>query len=269
MASNWQRTGEILTQTFRLAAKDKDLYWPPILNLLVNAGLLALLLVSFFVYGFSPLGILLAVLLIFLTFLTTAVFGAALSWMTLEVVRGEDTHLGTGLARAFERLRPLIAYAIVAALIQALIGQLRDNRNDSFLVAILKRLFAGVIDEAWDIAGNFLLPAIALTDNTFGAAVKELPQLLKHLPQALVGGFAFDLVLGWVILADVAIAALVGWTVFLLTPLGGVLVGVALALLLIIATVVFHGFVKSVYFTNLYLDLHPELARPGRRSRKA
>ena len=140
-------------------------------------------------------------------------------------------------------------------------SQLRDNRNGSFLVMLVKRFFAGVIDEAWDIAGNFMLPAIALTDHGFKGAVKELPVLLKHLPQALVGGFAFDLVLGWVILLDIAVAALFGWLLAAISPLGGLLAGIALAFVLIIATVVFHGFVKSVYFTNLYLDLHPEMKK--------
>jgi len=261
MASNWYRTGEVLKQTFRLAAKDKDLYWPPILNLLVNFGLLVLLIVSFLVYGLSPFGVLLLVLLFFGSFLTTAIFGAALSWMTLEVVRGEDTHLGSGLRRAFSRFSSLAAYAFVALLIQLLVSQLRNNRNGSFLVMLVKRFFAGVIDEAWDIAGNFMLPAIALTDHGFKGAVKELPVLLKHLPQALVGGFAFDLVLGWVILLDIAVAALFGWLLAAISPLGGLLAGIALAFVLIIATVVFHGFVKSVYFTNLYLDLHPEMKK--------
>lgn len=265
MVSNWHRTGEILKSTFRLVAKDKDLYWPPILNLLVNFGLLILFIGSFFIYGFSPFGVLLLVLLFFGSFLTTAIFGAALSWMTLEVIRGEDTHLGSGLRRAFSRFNSLAAYAFVALIIQVLVSQLRDNRNDNFFVMLVKRFFAGVIDEAWDIAGNFMLPAIALTDHGFKGAVKELPVLLKHLPQALVGGFAFDLILGWVIFFDIIVAIIFGFLFAAISPLGGLITGVVIAFFLIIATVVFHGFVKSVYFTNLYLDLHPELKKGKRK----
>lgn len=260
MLSNWERTGKIIKETFALATKDKDLYWPPILNAIVSFTLFTLAIIVLVLgssVGWGEIPFLfwgLALVLVFLSFVATAFFGAALSWMTLEVVQGKDTHLGKGMSRAFKKSGSLLIYAVVSFVIMLFISQLRKSDGQQhFAVSIIKSIFAGMIEEAWDIAGNFLLPVIALTDKDFSGAIKELPSLLKHVPQALVGGFAFDFVVGWVY----ALEAIVCFLLLLVIGPWAIL----LFLLLALATYIFHSFVKSVYFTMLYLDMHPEMKR--------
>ena len=66
--SNWESTGKIIKDTFAMAKKDKTLYAPPILNLVVG---IVLFIIAIFVLlagqtpdGVAPQAILIAVLLI-------------------------------------------------------------------------------------------------------------------------------------------------------------------------------------------------------------
>jgi hypothetical protein len=265
MVSNWERTGTIIKETFALAGKDKSLFIPPFLSMVFGIVFAAVAMVIIFTGNVVGGGnipaafFLFALLILFVGYLASAVFSAALSWMTLEVVHGKDTTLGSGLARAVKKFGSLALYALVSLLVMLFVSQLRDNKKDNLIMSIIRNLLAGVIEKTWDIASHFMLPAIALTDKGFVGAAKELPVLLKHLPETLVGGFAFDFVVRWVYLLDIILALLVGFLFFAISPILGILVGLGLLFLLVVATYVFYDFVKSVYFTMMYIELHPEL----------
>ncbi len=267
MFSNWDRTGKIIKDTFKMAGKDKSLYIPPLLELIsfIIFGIAAM--VVFFIGSFQGGGdisypfLALGLGILFLGYLFSALFSAALSWMVFEVYHGKNATLSSGMNRAFKKFGSLMTFAIVNFIVSMIVAKLRDNENESFIKAILKNIFAGLLEKGWDIAGSFMLPAIALTDKNFVGAAKEVPMLFKHLPETLVGGFAFDMVVGWIYLLDAIVALAFGFAFFMINPFVGIVVGVSIFLLLAIATHVLYDFCKSTYFTMMYIELHPELKK--------
>lgn len=267
MFDNWNRTGKIIKDTFKMAKKDKSLYFPPILELVsfIIFGIAALIV--FFIGSFQgdgtiSYGYLAAALgILFLGYLFSALFSAALAWMVFEAYHGKKPTLGAGMKRAFKKFGSLMTFAIVNFVVSMIVAKLRDNENDSFWKAILKNIFASLIEKGWDIAGSFMLPAIALTDKNFVGAAKEIPMLFKHLPETLVGGFAFDAVVGWIYLLDAIIALAFGFAFYMISPVVGIVIGVSIFLLLAMVTHVLYDFCKSTYFTLMYIELHPELKK--------
>jgi hypothetical protein len=255
--SNWDKTVKIVKDTFALAKKDPSLYFPVLLEIFVWLLVLALAMIAVLAEG----GIFLAIFIIFLGFLASAFLDGALSFMVLETVQGKKAEFGRGLGRAFKQAGSLVVYAIVGLIIMIFVSSLRDNRNDSFIAAIIKNIFAGMIEEAWDIAGHFMLPAIVLKQHSFTQAAKELTTLTKHIPQALVGGFAFDFVVRWLYLLELILGVVLMFGLGMAFGVAGFLVGLFVMLLLMFGTYVLYSFTKSVYFTLLYIQLHPELKR--------
>lgn len=264
--SNWERTGKIIKNTFAMAKKDNVLYVPPILNLFVSMLLIVLAILVMVQgntvggdFGIPTLYYVGALALVFLAFVAGAFFSAALSWMVLQIVQGKKPSLGAGLGRAVKKTGSLLIYAGVSLVVMLLANQLRkDNDRDNFIVAIIKGFFADLIEKAWDIASHLLLPAIVLTNRNFYGAVKELPAMMKNLPAVLVGGFAFDFIVGWIYLLELLIA----FILFMIIPgTVGLIVALSVFFILWIATYIFYVFVKSVYFTMLYIDMHPELKK--------
>jgi hypothetical protein len=273
---NWESTGKIIKDTFAMAKKDKSLYIPPILNLVVSI-LFVVAAIVVLVRGSdvggeagipgSYIGI--AILLIFFAYLASAFLAAALSWMVLETVQGKKASFGRGLGRAFKKTGSLAIYAGISLIVMLIASQLRKRDDEQGIVmAIVKAIFADMIEKAWDIASHLLLPAIVLTNNNFGGAVKEMPSMLKHLPQVLVGGFAFDFVVGWLYLIEALVALLFWWILSGINGTFAVLFAIGLFFVMFLTTYILYSFTKSVYFTMLYIDLHPELKRAGAKGRK-
>jgi hypothetical protein len=261
--SNWERTGRIIKDTLAMAKKDKVLYAPPILDFIVSMLLICgavIIIVSGSSWGEIPPAYYAgAIALVFLAFLANAFFSAALSWMVLQSVRGKKPSFGKGLTRALSKTGSLIIYAGVSLIVMLVAGQLRKNDDEqNFIVSLIKSFFAGLLEKAWDIASHLLLPAIVLTNNNFYGAVKEMPQLVKNLPAVLTGGFAFDFVVGWIYLAELIFAFLL----FLIIPgAAGLIIAITVFFVLWMITYIFYTFIKSVYFTMLYIEYHPELKK--------
>jgi len=249
-----------------MAKKDKALYIPPVLSLVVSTLFVVAAIVMVITgaaiggdQGIPGAYVGLAIILIFFAYLAGAIFSGTLSWMVLETVQGKKTSVGRGLGRAFSKTGSLLIYALVSLVVALLAAELRkDARQQNFIVSIIKGMFASMLQKAWDIASHLALPAIILTKNSFAGAMKEMPEMVKHLPQVLVGGFAFDFVVRWVYLIEVIFGVLM---IFLIPYPVGLILGIGFILLAITVTYIFYSFVKDVYFTMLYIDLHPALKK--------
>ena len=262
MRGNWDKTVDIVRETFSLVGKDKSLYIPPLLNLILGFCIFTFAgIIIITGYLTNQIGlVIIGVFTVGIGFILSSFLDAALSWMVLEVVQGKDTTLMQGLGRAFKKSGSVIAYGIVSFIIMLFVSQLR-SKDSGMIVNIVKSFFANVVEEAWDIAGHFLLPAIILQDHKLSDAIKELPKLTSHIPQALVGGFAFDFIVNWLYFFELLFSLLVVFLLFSLNPVAAIIIGIALLLGLILVTYLFYSFTKSVYFTLMYIDMHPELRK--------
>jgi len=265
IVDNFKNAWKITKDAFGLLGKDKDLLTPLVVALIINLALFVLALLFFFItlpnagVAFYVIGL---IFLLLTTFVTTF-FGAALTWMIYEVYNKKDTHLGRGMKIAFKNFLDIIWYTIVTFLISLLVGMLRSkDNNQNFIAVILKNVFAGIIEKAWDILRHFILPSMILSSNNFGQAFKEIPKLKNHLPETLVGGFAFDLVLGPIHFIEFLVCLAIGFLLSLISVFAGLVVGIGLFVLLLILTNLVYQYVKVSYFTLMYIDLKKKLKEP-------
>jgi len=247
--SNWESTGKIISDTFLMAKKHKALYLPPVLTLLASVFFVALAIIGIFTISIFTL-----LLIIPLWVLVDTLLEGTLSWMVYQVKNGKHPSFSEGMRRSTGKIGSLILYTIVSIVVSLVAGSLRRGDNHSFSVQLIKGFFAGALEEAWDIAGHLLLPAIVLTKNTFGEAIKEIPGFVKHLPQVLVGGFAFDFVVGWIYLVEFILSVLFYLIFAGLSETFALVFAICLFITLAICTRILYNFTKSTYFTLLYIE---------------
>jgi hypothetical protein len=265
LIDNFRNAWKIIKDAFSLLGKDKDLLVPLVVVLLINLGLFALAVVFFILASpFGTIGLyIIAFVFLLLTLFVSTFFSAALTWMVYEVYNGKDTHFGKGMRIAFKNIFDIILYTIVTFLISLVVGALRSkDDNQNFIVILLKNIFASIIEKAWDILRHFILPSMILSENSFGQAFKEIPKLKNNIPETLVGGFAFDLILGPIHFIEFLICFVIGFLISLISVFGGIAVGVGLFVLLLILTNMVYQYVKVSYFTILYIELKKKLKEP-------
>ncbi len=145
-------------------------------------------------------------------------------------------------------------------LLNALATKLKESSNTQkagfgSILSIIFLLLGKAVEEGWDLAGHYLLPASIIQEQNVGQALHELKNIKNNVPGALSGVFGFDLagnaIKGFINFFGI-ILVLIGIAVFILNktflPLIVIilfLIGVNLVLSILV------DMLKTVYFTPL------------------
>lgn len=270
---NLRQAWQLTKDSFALIGRDKSLLLPPILMLITNIALTVILIYAFvsafFTGAPNPFGFIyfwaLLILFAILTAFLNAFWSAALAWMVSQVARGEDATLFSGIWRALKNIFDVILYAIVSFLIAGAANSLRQQRRNIFSTFIAG-MFAEIVKEAWDIAGHLTLPAMIVKDQNFFSALKEVKNVVKHLPEALVGGFAFDFIAKGLGAFVFFIGAVVGILSFPLIGLWAIAVGMLVWFGLGALISIARNLTKVTYFTLLYLWMTDTKFKKGKKT---
>jgi Family of unknown function (DUF6159) len=90
----------------------------------------------------------------YLVHAVTVFFGVALVHAASRVIDGEDATVGQSVAFGFERLRPILGWALVGALVSLAISLLRRS-------GLLGAILAGLAGTAWSLVTFLAVPVIA------------------------------------------------------------------------------------------------------------
>lgn len=85
-------------------------------------------------------------------------FTAGLMYCTRQAMRGEEPRVGEGLRAAGRNVGPLLAWAVVAAVVGVLIRALEDSNE------LVGRVVATVFSLGWTIATYFVVPVVVFED---------------------------------------------------------------------------------------------------------
>ena len=239
LANAWK----IFKLSFEFIGRDKSLMIVPVLMLISGIILCILAIIILPIARLLPDSYFYISAILFLLIAQTIItFLAAMqSWMVHEVAQGKDTTVASGFKRALHNVKDIISYAVVFLIVSILIAALRRRGR-------MAAFAAGWLDTLAGIVGKLVLPAMIVTERSFGEAVAQLKDSVKALPE--IATF------------EIGIRPLTTLAVFLGILLGvvfyvsfGPIFAVIYFIVFVIAIILLTLFINNTYYTLLYLTL--------------
>lgn len=232
----------------------------PIVNLILFAAFAAVMVLGVLagiVTGENYLLLaIVSVIYLFISLFINTFLGAAHSWMVFEVAKNKDATLKSGLGRASHEWFDIAKFAAVMTLIKVVASIIRGQRKQGFDISYqVRNAAASALEGITGIIGKLVLPAMIVTDKTFGESVKDLRQSLKTWPEILAFELGIGPLTGLVFFICFIIILLVAFALSSVSFLGAIVFGVLTLVLLIIALSVLSTLVNMTYYTLLYLTL--------------
>ena len=218
------------------------------------------------------------------------------SYLVSQTVTGADKGYSDAVADCRELNASIRGMAFID-MAMAYVNKIRRNRENKGLLAGLVSMILAGLNEVWDLANHFLIPAVVVDRIRLRDGVERMKSLQGQVPETLVGVFGIDLfgrVVGALMAPVYLVATLLAlWLSFSLAPalpsvtvpldnpdLPGwmmhegamVLTLIPLFVILLIAkllSVVLERLVTAVkimYFTIFYMQItHPDRIAPDLR----
>jgi hypothetical protein len=199
--------------------------------------------------------IFIVVFLLVMTFVNTFM-AATQSWMVFEVAKGKDTALASGLKRAWHNLGDVILFTLTMVGIKLLAAALRGRRRNGFdVTSMIRGVLANTLETLTSIIGKLVLPAMIVTEKTFGEAVKDLQNSAKTWPEVLAFEFGIGPLTSLVFFASLIVLAGIAFVLYPVLGIGALIFTAILLLLVILTLSILGSFVNSTYYTLLYIAL--------------
>lgn len=187
--------------------------------------------------------------LTFLCYIITYFFMGMTVNLVSARLHGQRANLGVAFADALNNATALVLLAVVSTLVSLITGAMRSRNRRG-----LGDLAAGMIERSWTVATYLLVPVIILEDVPFKKSLERGMKLHggNFVPIA-VGEVAVSTVNSIIIMAVVLLSAIAaGWAYY--SGQQALMMGlIAVGALLFILTIAFTEFVRTAYYTCLYL----------------
>lgn len=248
-----------LKESIAMAFRDRDLFIPSVLSVLANlvllgglAGLLYLTGNIDAVFGddaeeITLAGYIVLFVVAFISYLITYFF----TGMTVHLVdvhlRGEDAKLGSAFADSVKNFGGIAALAVASLVVALIAGAIRGRGRG------LRRAAADTVERGWIAVTYLLLPIMILEDAPFMRSTQRAQGLHRHnVIQIVVGELglmlATRLLSGLVTVIGIALAVGSYFITPALLP-----AGIGVAVLLLIFAMAFFAYVRTAFYTCLYL----------------
>ncbi|MFP4249193.1 MAG: DUF6159 family protein [Armatimonadota bacterium] len=254
-----KRGWTFLKEAVAMAFRDKDLFIPSVFSVLANIVLIAILGGVLYLTGdlaaaraddeaISAVGYVVLIVATLLIHVTTYFF----TGMTVHLVdvhlRGQDAKLGSAFADSVKNVGGIISLAVATLVVGLITGAIRGKGGHG-----VRRAAADTMQRGWTAITYLLLPIMILEDSPLMKSADRAKGLHSHnIIQIVVGELGLMLtsrVIGAVV---VAIGVIVGATVFFATP-ALLPLSIALVLLFFVLASAFNAYVRTAFYTCLYL----------------
>ncbi len=254
-----KRGWTFLKEAVAMAFRDKDLFIPSVLSVLANIVLIAILGGVLYLTGdlaaaraddaaVSTVGYVVLVVATLLIHVTNYFF----TGMTVHLVdvhlRGKDAKLGSAFADSVKNFGGIISLAVATLVVGLITGAIRGRSGRG-----VRRAAADTMQRGWAAITYLLLPIMILEDSPLMKSADRAKGLHSHnIIQIVVGELGLMLasrVIGAVV---VGLGVIAGATVFFATP-ALLPLSIALALLFFVLASAFNAYVRTAFYTCLYL----------------
>lgn len=215
---------------------------------------------------------LIAMLLVILSFLfmlfvfpfVKMYYRAAQCWIVYHT-SGNNISYKEGLSRARQNKWDIFILGLWDILLNALAKKLKDSSRTQrvgflgLIFSIILLLLGKAVEEGWDLAGHYLLPASIIQEQNVGQALPELKNIKKNVPGALAGVFGFDFT-GDAVKGAInffgLVLVIIGFAVFFINNTVIPLIVIILFLMGVnLFLGIFVDMLKTVYFTLFYVSI--------------
>jgi hypothetical protein len=253
------RGWSFLKESIAMAFRDKDLFIPSVLavlaNLVVLGGLAGILyLTGDFdaIFGDEAQQItVIGYVIMFVVALISYTITYFFTGMTVHLVdvhlRGEDAKLGSAFADSVKNFGGIAALAVASIVVAMIAGAIRGKGRG------LRRAAADTVERGWTAITYLLLPIMILEDVPFMKSAERAKGLHSHNVIQIVVG-ELGLMLASRVISGVVMALGIAFAVgsYFLSP-ALLPVGIAVAVLLFVLASAFAAYVRTAFYTCLYL----------------
>lgn len=96
-----------------------------------------------------------------------------------EEMHGRDASVGKGMAAAFARFGPLVAWSAIQTVVSVLISLVRGNGQGNVIGVLLRNVIAAAADVMWQLITFFVLPVMMIEKVSPINAIKASSSLFK------------------------------------------------------------------------------------------
>jgi hypothetical protein len=246
------KTGwRLAKDSFTVLRKQPELMVFPLISGVAGLLFIALLFGGSYVIGaFESQALGIAVLFVFYlgTSFLAAFFNGGLVYSARNAFEGRDPSVKRGLREAWTHVRPLLAYAIISAIVGLL---LRAIENQDNLAAQVAAIFVSV---AWSVVTYFIIPVIIFEDVGVREMFERSGETFKNTWGETAGA---NFGIGLFSFAVMAVGLLIAAGIMLLftssAGTGGFVVGAVIAGTLLLGIFLFVSALGVVAKTALYV----------------
>ncbi len=175
---------------------------------------------------------------IFLTYMVGSIivvfWNSAIIVSAHERLTGGDPTIMTGIKAAFSRIHIIILWGIIAGTVGLLLRIARDaisNEKAPAALKILASIMLWIVEVAWWIYTFFIIPMIVLEKKGIREGLRDGRSLFgKTWGENITSGLG----IGLITLFGIIVSLLIGYLVFMISPIAGIIIAVALIGILIL-----------------------------------
>ncbi len=229
-------TFELMKMSWNVLMQDRELIFFPVFSAI---GLLILGLFGALTVG-SEGGLVSYFLLIVLAYFITTFFNAALISAALERLRGGDPDISSGLNHALKHIHHIFLWAVISAIVSTLLRILR-TQTENFFVRLILDLVGGV----WEFMTFFVIPVMVSENEGPVTSIKRSASIIRETwGRQITASFGFFIVYLLALVASVLPALLI----YMVFPIGGIVVGVLLVGLALAVVQTLEGIFKAALY---------------------
>ena len=177
---------------------------------------------------------------IFLTYMVGSIivvfWNSAIIVSAHERLTGGDPTIMTGIKAAFSRIHIIILWGIIAGTVGLLLRIARDaisNEKAPAALKILASIMLWIVEVAWWIYTFFIIPMIVLEKKGIREGLRDGRSLFgKTWGENITSGLG----IGLITLFGIIVSLLIGYLIFMISPIAGMVIAAALIGILILWT---------------------------------
>ena len=175
---------------------------------------------------------------IFLTYMVGSIivvfWNSAIIVSAHERLTGGDPTIMTGIKAAFSRIHIIILWGIIAGTVGLLLRIARDaisNEKAPAALKILASIMLWIVEVAWWIYTFFIIPMIVLEKKGIREGLRDGRSLFgKTWGENITSGLG----IGLITLFGIIVSLLIGYLIFMISPIAGIVIAAALIGILIL-----------------------------------
>lgn len=195
-AERFQNLAYLLKHSFSIVGRDRDIVEPWIRMVIYSFIQLTLFFGAVFFFAMEQVAVGLGFTGLWFVMLMYLVFylnyqEIRQSWLVYQTVIGNDRSYQEAVEQS-NQLSSEVRWLAIFDIFFIWLSSMK-NKDDPGIIGMIINLLIEGLEEVWDLANHYLLPAVAIDKMSLTDGVKSMKRLKDKVPESLMGIFGIDL----------------------------------------------------------------------------